>query len=79
MCIARLRAGLSISVYCIYLHMRPLIFGIETGSMGVRLYVRRVFIMDDAKQLLPPWLRFVKGIIDSNDLPLNVSREAIAK
>jgi molecular chaperone HtpG len=55
----------------------PLEFGPEHKGGGLRLFVKRVFIMDDAAELLPPWLRFVRGVVDSDDLPLNVSRELL--
>jgi molecular chaperone HtpG len=55
-------------------------FGIRYASehnRGLKLYVKRVFIMDDCKELLPNWLRFARGVIDTEDLPLNISREIL--
>ncbi len=52
-------------------------FARESRKAGLRLYVKRVFILEDCEELVAPWLRFVRGVVDSDDLPLNVSRELL--
>jgi molecular chaperone HtpG len=55
----------------------PLDFSMSDGSHGVHLYVKNVFITDQCKEVMPEYLRFIKGVVDSSDLPLNVSREML--
>ena len=59
--------------------MAPMDLYQRDASRGIKLYIKRTFIMDDAEQFLPMYLRFVKGILDSADLPLNISREILQK
>ena len=55
----------------------PMDLFMRDGKRGVQLYVKRVFIMDDCEALVPEYLRFVKGVVDANDLSLNISREIL--
>jgi molecular chaperone HtpG len=59
--------------------MAPMDLYQREASRGIKLYIKRTFIMDDAEQFMPMYLRFVKGVLDSADLPLNVSREILQK
>jgi molecular chaperone HtpG len=61
----------------LYVPKHAPLFALDHDKRGVRLFVRRVFIMDNCEELVPSWLRFVRGVIDSDDLPLNVSRETL--
>src|SRR6202000_404921 len=56
-----------------------LMIGWRDGRKGLKLYIKLVFIMDAAEELLPNYLRFVRGVVDADDLPLNVSRDILQK
>ena len=71
------RASASTPACCTCRPRRPFDLWQRDAARGLKLYVRRVFIMDDAEQFLPLYLRFIKGVLDSSDLPLNVSRELL--
>jgi molecular chaperone HtpG len=69
--------GTQVFTALLYIPRHPPLFESHEDKRGVRLFVKRVFIMDDARELLPPWMRFLRGVVDSDDLPLNVSRETL--
>ena len=73
---AQVEGTLAFTALILFPDERPLDL-FDRDRQGLGLYVRRVFVMDDCRDLLPEWLRFVRGVVDSDDLPLNVSREML--
>ena len=63
----------------LFIPSKPPLDLFERKAKGIRLFAKRVFVMDDCEEILPPYLRFVHGVVDSEDLPLNISREVLQK
>ena len=76
-CTARSREPTSTRCCCSFPPALPMTCGSSRPGRGVKLHIQRVFVMEDTGQLMPPYLRFIRGVIDSSDLPLNVSRELL--